>query len=169
MDTPSVRGQDEQNLYNNLASAVWMVRTRSENGTAQGTGFCIDPDGLIMTCAHCVKHPSNGVCVVRQNDTNFQNDVGSLDKSPSGPSEEKQAAKDVLTVTPGYRRMNEYGTNSYLGSKGDIPMIEIRNIHLDHGGLGAPILLPTGDVVGMHYCGHPSRDFAVHVSALRYR
>lgn len=63
----SVCGQDEQKLYNDLISAVYVVLIQTEGGFGSGTGFCVDPNGLIMTCAHCV--PGKFCRVARYNGT----------------------------------------------------------------------------------------------------
>lgn len=68
--TQSVRGQNEQKLYDELKSAVWVVLVETEDFIGTGAGFCIDPNGLIMTCAHCA---SGSTCrVARQGDKLFK-------------------------------------------------------------------------------------------------
>lgn len=63
-------GQDEQNLYDDLKSAVYLVLIELESGIGSGTGFCIDPKGLIMTCAHCV--PGKSCKVARYGSNTYQ-------------------------------------------------------------------------------------------------
>lgn len=232
--TQSVRGQNEQKLYDELKSAVWVVRVETEDYSGTGTGFCIDPNGLIMTCAHCV---SGRTCrVARQNDESFQkafvlhnidswdiailcleeglkpkanvpndyplvslaedgtlnpgkdvyaishqhnlmysfssgkisypckNEVKSFGKLPSKSSGEK-VAKGIPSKTSEYRTYREITVSCDCHE--DLPMIEIRNIHLGSGSSGGPIFLPTKKVIGMLSSGGLSRSNAVHISALR--
>ncbi|CAL4926201.1 unnamed protein product [Urochloa decumbens] len=231
--TQSVRGQNEQKLYNELKSAVWLVRIETKDHTGIGTGFCIDRNGLIMTCAHCV---SGNTCrVARQNDKDFQkayllhkidswdvailcldeglkqkgnvpnnypsfalakhgtlnpgqgvysishqhrlmysfssgkisypskNEVTPFGKM-SSKSSEKKLPMDIPTKTSKYRTASEISVS--LDHHEDLPVIEMRNIHLGSGSSGGPIFLPTKEVVGMLSSGGLTRSYAVHLSAL---
>lgn len=223
----SIHGQDEQKLYDELKSAVWVIHVESDESSGTGTGFCIDQRGLIMTCAHCV---SGKTCfVARQNDKKFQKayvlhkieswDIAILCFVPNGsdaypavslandgtlvPGQDvyaisnqhslmysfcsgkvsypcsdtvrtfdrtprsfgKEPTDHIPSETSEYRTQKE--TSFTLPFNEDLPIIEMRNIHLGHGGSGGPIFLHIGKVVWMMSSGDFSKSYAVHVSALR--
>lgn len=229
--TQSIHCSAEQKLYNELKPAIWAIVDMHVAGISLGTGFCIDPKGLIMTCSHCVKGET--VSVSTQDDKEFRQavllhrneqwdvavfcleeelnqpsayrypqvslvkdgalvpgqDVYSIGHQnrfmysfSSGkvsypcsntinnfgmPSNTSKTPRLLLSTTSEYRTAREVCAADIINLSGDLPIIEIMNLHSNYGGSGSPVLLPCGEVVGMVMLKGESKSHALHVSALK--